>query len=197
MVLPANTLEALFVSKVRLKALKFFLLNPTREIHLRGAVREMNEEINAVRRELERLSQVDLILTESKGNRKYFKLNLAHTYINELVSLFHKSYGLGGDIIAKQDSLGQIEFAVLTPAFTKGIYFGNQIIDVLFVGEVNIKELQKLLEKAEDQIGREVNYSVLKPKELDLRRKRRDQFVTDIMLQDNVMLIGNHENFIK
>lgn len=197
MVLPTNTLESLFVSKVRLKALKFFMLNPTREIHLRGAVREMNEEINAVRRELERLSKVELISSESKGNRKYFKLNLSHVYINELISLFHKSYGLGGDIIQNRESLGIVEFAVLTPAFTKGIYYGNQIIDLLFVGEVNMKVLQKLLDKAEEQIGREVNYSVLKPKELDLRRKRRDQFVTDVMIQDNVMLIGKHEEFIK
>ena len=44
-------------------------------IHLRGAVREFNEEINAVRRELNRLEEAKILLTEKRGNRKYFVLN--------------------------------------------------------------------------------------------------------------------------
>lgn len=195
--LPTNTLEALFVSKVRLKALHFFMLHPAREIHLRGVVREFSEEINAVRRELTRMESVDLITSESKGNRKYFKLNLAHPYINELMSLFHKGYGLGGNIITNKGKLGDVVYALLTPAFTKGIYFGEQIVDVLIVGSVNLDVLQRLIHAAEEQIGREINYSVVKESEFDLRKRRRDQFINDILIQENVMLIGRHEDLIR
>lgn len=195
--LPEKTLGALFVSKVRLKALTYFMLHPNKEIHLRGAVRELQEEINAVRRELSRMEKVDLLVSESKGNRKYFSLNLAHVYINELMSMFHKSYGLGGDIIKNQKALGNVEFALLTPSYTKGIHFGSQVVDLLVVGDVKMQILQNFIDEAEEVIGREINYSMLRSKELDMRRRRRDQFITDIMLQDNVMLIGRHEDFIR
>jgi DNA-binding transcriptional ArsR family regulator len=89
-----KSLELLFVSKVRIKALKYFLLNPTTQIHLRAAVRQFDEEINAVRRELMRFEKMGLLKVESKGNKKYFKLNLDHPFINELLGIVHKSSGL-------------------------------------------------------------------------------------------------------
>ncbi|GIW58909.1 MAG: hypothetical protein KatS3mg086_194 [Candidatus Dojkabacteria bacterium] len=191
------TLESLFVSKVRIKALKFFMLNPSREIHLRGAVRAFEEEINAVRREFSRLEKVQLITSDTKGNRLYFKLNLSHPFINELMSFFHKSYGLGGEIIEMQEKLGDVAFALLTPAFTRGMYFGDQIIDLFVVGKINLKELQKIIHHHEDEIGREINYTVIDENEFKLRKRRGDQFINNIMIQDNVLLIGRHEDLIR
>jgi hypothetical protein len=91
---PKKYLEQLFISKVRVKALRYFFMHQQEVIHLRGAVRELDEEINAVRRELERMESIDLLITERKGNRKYFRLNQDFTFYDELLGVVFKSFAL-------------------------------------------------------------------------------------------------------
>lgn len=192
-----KTLEDIFVSKVRVKALKYFLLNPTRPLHLRGAVREFKEEINAVRRELMRLDAVKLLETEAKGNRKFFRLNIQHPFVSQLMGLFHQTYGLGGELINQQKKLGDLEFAVLTSAFTQGVYVGDQRIDLVLIGMVDMSVLEKIISEYELKTGREVHYTVMRPSEFDLRKRRKDQFIVDLLIQEIIMLIGRREDFIK
>src|SRR3990172_5465532 len=119
-----KSLNYVFISKVRIKALKFFVFNPDVPIHLRGAVRELKEEINAVRRELGRLEEIDFLRTESKGNRKYYSLNQDFAFVTEFMGIFHKTFGLGGLLTAAKDKLGEVQFVILTSSFTKGIRVG-------------------------------------------------------------------------
>ncbi|MCA9386975.1 hypothetical protein KC669_02985 [Candidatus Dojkabacteria bacterium] len=192
-----TSLEMLFVSKVRIKSLKYFLLNPGSKIHLRGAVREFKEEINAVRRELLRLEEMALLKTETGGNRKYFFLNIEHPFIDELISMFHKSYGIGSEIINNSRKLGTIDYAILTPSYTKMAYYGSQVIDMAIIGVVDMHLLSSIVKEFESDFGREIHYTVLKPSEFQIRKRRKDDFIMNLMIQDVVMLLGNHEDFIK
>jgi len=191
-----KSLEHLFISKVRIKALKYFLFNPTTSIHLRGAVREFNEEINAVRRELSRLEEMNLITAESKGNRKYFITNLKHSLIPELMGLFHKSYGLGGMIMENKDKIGDLEFAFLTGAYTKGHHYGSHVVDLVLIGKVDMHVIETLIQKEQSIINREIHYTVLTSSEFQLRKRRKDQFINDLVVQDLVMLAGTREDLI-
>ncbi|GAB4284205.1 MAG: hypothetical protein Kow0081_1280 [Candidatus Dojkabacteria bacterium] len=192
-----KALDLLFVSKVRIKALAYFLLNPDRSIHLRGAVREFKEEINAVRRELLRLEEMKLISVEKQGNRKYFKLNIKHIFIDELMSIFHKSYGIGGEIIQKANKIGDLDFAILTSSYTKGIYIGDQIIDLALIGDVNLTELESIVKAYEHKSGREIHYTVLKTSEFQTRKRRRDDFIMNLVLNKSVMLVGQFEDLVR
>lgn len=192
-----KTIEALFVSKVRIKALKYFFYNPKKSIHLRGAVREFAEEINAVRRELTRLEEVKIIVSENKGNRKYYKLNFEHEFLDELMSIFHKSTGLGYEILRNAKKLGNIEYALLTPVFTRSVFFGSQPIDLLVIGDVDLSLLSEIIREEEFKLNREIHYMVLKSSEFLMRKRRRDQNLIDILFQDFVLLIGKKSDLIK
>lgn len=197
MSLTQKSLESIFISKVRLKVLRHFLFNPDTEIHLRGAVREFQEEINAVRRELTRLEAAKIIKVESKGNRKYFQLNVEHPFVGELLAIFHKSYGLGASLIENSKKMGDVEYAFLTPAFTKNSYYGSQVVDLVVVGNIDLRVLEDLIQKNQQDLKKEIHYMVLKSSEFQLRKRRKDQFVNDLMVQDLVMLIGSIEEFIR
>ncbi len=192
-----KALEHLFISKVRIKALKYFTLNPNKPIHLRGAVREFVEEINAVRRELNRLEETKFIIAESRGNRKYFKTNVEHLFYNELLAMFHKTYGLGGEILDNIKKLGEVEFAFLTPTYTKELYLGGQVVDMVLIGNIDMQVTEEIVKKIQSEQGREIHYMILKPSEFQIRKRRRDQLIVDLMIQDNVMLVGNYDDFIK
>lgn len=192
-----DTLENLFISKVRIKALRYFLMNPETEIHLRGAVREFKEEINAVRRELTRLEEAKIISSTNKGNRKYFELNGDHPFVTELIGICHKSFGLGAEILENVKKIGNIEFALLTPSYTRGIFLNMQIIDMVIVGDIDLKVLEDIVNKCQTKLNKEIHYMVLKSAEFQLRKRRRDQLMLDLLMQDNVLLIGNRDSLVK
>ena len=64
----------IITSKVRIKILELFLADLEEMYHVRGIVRETKEEINAVRRELQRLEKAGILKKEPRGNRLYYWL---------------------------------------------------------------------------------------------------------------------------
>lgn len=189
-------IEYLFVSKVRIKTIRLFFLHSDVPYHIRGVVREIGEEINAVRRELLRLEHIKLLKSERKGNRLYFTLQDTFPFYNELLSIVYKTYGLGGEIIRCQKELGEVKFALLTRTYIKGIRTGVHDIDLIIVGKVNVPALTAAVQRAERQTGREINYTVLKDSELILRKKRRDAFIMNILQGSKVMLVGDEDELM-
>ncbi len=191
-----KAVEYLFISKVRIKILRLFFLHPDVPYHIRGVVREISEEINAVRRELLRLETIQLLKSERKGNRLYFTLLTTFPFYNEILKMIYKTFGLGGEIVRCEKELGDLKFALLTKAYTKGIRTGSDDIDLVLVGKVNIPALTAAVQRAERQTGREINYTVLKDSEFILRKKRKDAFVQDILQGSKVMLIGDEDDLV-
>lgn len=191
-----KSLNYLFISKVRIKCVKYFLFNPDVPIHLRGAVRDFKEEINAVRRELTRLEEIKLIKSESRGNRRYFVLNTEYEFLPELKGMFHKTFGLGGALRSNADKLGELQYAILTDAFVSGNKLGSQDVDLVIIGNIDLQTLADIISDAEKKLGREINYTVLKGSEFILRKKRRDAFVTELLMREKIVVFGNPSDLI-
>lgn len=189
-------MDYLFISKVRIKILQLFYLHPDVPYHIRGVVREIDEEINAVRRELLRLEEIKLLKSEKKGNRLYFSILDTFPFFSEIQSIIYKTFGLGGEIIRSTKELGDVKFAFLTKSYTKGIKEGGQDIDLLLIGKVNVSALSAAVARAERQTGREINYTVLKQSEFVLRKKRRDAFITSLLQGSKIMLIGDEDDLV-
>ena len=191
-----KNLDYLFISKVRIKCIKYFLFNPESPIHLRGLVRELHEEINAVRRELNRLEEVNFVSAESRGNRKFFLLNKDYIFLDELMGLFHKSFGIGGALINNLEKLGEVSYMVLTGSFTYFTPPSKNMIDLVLIGNINVDALTEILTDSEKKLNREINCTVMKVSDFVLKKKRRDLFVMQLLLSKKIMLKGNYEDFV-
>ena len=77
-------LKKLFISKVRVSILKTYLLDLKASFHIRELVRELDEEINAVRRELINLEEAGILKSKKDGN----KLWLFSCYLSFLNVVF-------------------------------------------------------------------------------------------------------------
>jgi hypothetical protein len=150
-----------------------------------------------VRRELNRLEEIKLVSATKRGNRRYYLLNQSHPYFEDLMGLVHKTFGLGGDIVKAGDKLGEIKYALLTSSYTRGIPVVPNDVDLIIVGNANLNLLSEIINNAEKRIGKEVNYTVLTDNEFDIRKKRRDAFVYNLIAGDNVLLIGDRHEFTK
>lgn len=187
-------LERLLISKVRIKILKQYLLNMDQEYHVRGLVRILDEEINAVRRELKNLEAFGLLIPENQTNKLVYKLNHSNPFIHELRALIYKDTPEFQHIIKVLSKIELIENALVTEAFLKKEYSNDQDIDILIIGKPDIRNLTKELHEVEEKLGRELKLAVISKDDFEFRKKKRDTFLLNIMDKDKILLIGSPNN---
>ncbi|MBI4091871.1 MAG: hypothetical protein HY427_01550, partial [Candidatus Levybacteria bacterium] len=171
-------LSDLITSKTRVKILALFLDNPNDMFHVREVVRRVEEEINAVRRELIHLEKKGVLKREPRVNRVYYYLDKNYPHFFDLLSIQAKNTGLGADIIKNRIRLGKIKFAMLSGKFARGIRDNPEEVDLLVVGTIVLPELSLLIKNEEEKRKHEINYTVMTEEEFNFRKKRRDPFIT-------------------
>ncbi len=186
-------LQDIIVSKARIKLLEVFLYQPQEIFYVRQLVRATGEEINAIRRELQRMEKLGMVQKESRGNRVYYSFNKKYSLFGDLLSLVSKSVGLGGQIFKKKAKIGKIKFAMLSGRFARGLSTKEGGVDLLVVGDVFLEKLAEIVRSEEKNLGREINYSVMTVSEFNFRKSRRDPFLLGILGGSRIMLIGDEE----
>ncbi len=190
-------LTDILISKVRVKVFELFLGAPGQSYHVREIVRRVDEEINAVRRELARLENTGFLASEWRANRRYYSVKPSYMFLPEFLSMVNKSVGLGGAIIANRAKLGKINFAMLSGSFVKGKPYTASEIDIFVVGTIVLPELSVIIKEEEARRNREINFTPMTEEEFNFRKNRRDPFVMSILSKSRVMLIGDEEEFVK
>ncbi len=190
-------LENIIVSKVRVKLLEVFFTDPSEMYHVRGLVRKISEEINAVRRELANLLSAGLVKKEQRGNRLYYWLNSNYLFYPELLSIFAKQSGLGSQIIKHRNRIGKILFCVFSSGFIKKEERKSDEVDVLLVGDIVMAELTGLVKSEEEKRNKEINYTTMSGEEFEFRKRRKDPFLLGILSKGKIMIIGDEEELLK
>jgi len=191
------TLQDLFISKVRVKLIQTFLNQPQEMFYVRQLVREIKEEINAVRRELARMERLGLVKKEARANRLYYFFNKSYPYYQDLISLVAKTVGLGAEIIKHKNAIGNLKFVLLSGRYARRMpRKSEEDIDLLLVGQTNLKTLNQLVRQAESNREKEINYAPMTVEEFEFRKARRDPFLQKILMAGRVMLIGDEEEMV-
>ena len=190
-------LKDIVISKVRVKLLTVFFSDPKELYHVRGLVRKVGEEINAVRRELAHLEAAGLLKKEPRGNRLYYWVNPNYPLYREFSAIIAKESGLGGQIIKNRNRIGRINFCVFSEKFVKKAPRREEEVDILVVGEIVMAELAALIKEEEKNRGKEINYTVMTDEEFAFRKKRRDPFLLEILSHGKVMVIGSEEELLE
>lgn len=190
-------LSDIITSKVRIKLLELFYGNPRQMYHVRGVVRELKEEINAVRRDLSRLESAGVIKKEPRGNRVYYWLNEGYPMYEDFLSIVSKTTGLGAQLIANKAKIGKPVFIMFSGRFARQKERRKEDeVDILVVGEIILPELATMVRAEESRRGVEINYTVMSREELEFRKRRRDPFLLGILAGSRVMIVGDEESLV-
>lgn len=190
-------LEDIIISRVRVKILTLFLSHPGTIFHVRDIVRKVNEEINAVRRELAHMEKAGMVKKEQRANRLFYVMRREYPLYFELLELIGKTSGIGSDIIKNRAKLGKIKYAMLSGRYVRRAEKkSNNDIDLLIIGNVVLPELSQLVKTEEVRHGREINYTVMTEEEFLFRKRRRDPFIQGILEGSRVMIVGDEEELV-
>lgn len=189
-------LDDLITSKSRTKLLNVFLSSPSEMYHVRELVRKTNDEINAVRRELQFLEKKGILNKEPRANRIYYFLSKNYPFYYDLLNIGVKLIGLGSDIIKNRTKLGKIKYVMFSGRFARRIKKQPDDVDLLVVGTIVLPELALLVRNEEKRLGTEINYTAMTEDEFEYRKKKRDPFIFNILSGSRIMLIGDEESML-
>lgn len=183
-------LEHLFGSRTRVKLLTLFLHHPEEKFYVRELTRRVQTQINAVRREIQNLVRIGFLREGGEADapgdvkrpgikRKYYAINTQFPLFHEIQSLITKAHVfLERKLDSHIERLGEVEYLAFLGAF---LGHAHAPVDVFLVGTVNERELKKLLQELERELGFEINYTCMTPQEFIYRKDIADRFLHSIL----------------
>ena len=165
-------LESLVTSKTRIKLLLKFFLNSETQAYLRELASEFGESTNAIRVELNRLTDANLLKSKNSGRTILYRANTNHTLFKDIQSVVRKYVGIDRLIDEMVKKLGHLEAAYITGDYAHGLDTG--IIDLVLVGKINSNILIDLTEKTSQLINRKIRTLVLSKSDYKKLSKQLD-----------------------
>jgi len=191
-------LNQLFGSEIRVKILNLLLLHPDQKYQLRELARNLKLPANSARRELANLLDFGVIKAENvqeagankkTSEKKYFSSQADFILYPELRALLAKAQLLCGQkFVNELKKICQPKFLALTGIFTNDVEVKT---DLLFVGQVAHNAFLSLIKDLESRLGREVNFTIMKPAEFEYRQKVMDIFLYSVLEGKTIVLIDN------
>jgi predicted nucleotidyltransferase len=189
---PASLGHALF-SSAQLRVLGVLFGQPNRSFRVTDVIRLASSGAGAVQRELKKLAAAQLI--EFKPDKTY-QANSASPIFRELKSIIRKTVGLLDPL---RDALApfksKISFAFVYGSIAKGTDTAKSDVDLMIVGEdVSYSDVFLNLEKAERALLRPVNPTILTNEEWVKRLSQRSTFLSKVVQQPKLFVIGNDDD---
>lgn len=184
-------LAKLFGSEARVKVLSLFMLNVGSEYYLREIAQKTGLAVRSVQRAVGSLVEIQILQREERANSVYFHLNERNPILEDLKAIFLKTVGLGDllrDVLSKQQN---IEVAFIYGSVAKGEETAESDIDLALIGSISPKNSSAVLRKLEGNVGREINATVFTSEEWGARLGSGDHFVTTLLRERKIMLIGH------
>ncbi|WKZ24501.1 MAG: winged helix-turn-helix domain-containing protein [Patescibacteria group bacterium] len=192
----------LFGSTARVKLLKLFLLNPENSYYVREIARLLDLQLNAVRRELENLEVLGLVVGDvpeegegqvSKTEKKYYRANVNFVLFKEIKELILKAQILcEPEFTEKLRKIGEVKLLLLSGLFLND---PEAPVDLLIVGEFKPNKLAALLRELEQELVSEVRYTVMSEADFKYRRQVTDVFLFSV-IEGNKIIVIDEMNYL-
>jgi len=182
-------LESLFGSKSRTRLLRFFVLNPGKEVTMRELKKKMNVDGRRIRADINMLLRIELITQATRKGEKYYTLNESFPYYVELRNLFIKAntYPQCKEL-HKINEAGRVKLILVTGIF---LNYDKARLDILVVcDDMSRTKLAKAIEAIEAEIGREVRYMAMTSDELTYRLDMMDRFLIEVLSSPHDIIVN-------
>ncbi len=198
---PQTQFEKLFGSKTRAKLLKLFFNDPDKSYYVREISREINEQINSVRRELKNLEELGLIKGGEQNNKIYFSANKLYKFCDAFVEIFTNRPGSSAAGKSRTSwwelTLKPIRPLVRALLVVSRVRMGDPGIDLLIVGDNSGGQLTEWAASVEKRQGRELKYVIMTAEDFRYRANVKDKFMSDILDSGPMVVIDDEKVLAK
>ncbi len=186
-----NVADALF-PKVRQRVLAVLFSTPDRSYFANEVIALARSGTGAVQRELADLAAAGVITLRPVGNQKHYQANAACPVFAELRGLVIKTVGVA-DVVrrALAPLAADIEIAFIHGSIAAQADTAGSDVDLIVVSPtLGYADVLSALEPASQRIARPINPTIYSPGEWQQRLQEDRAFVTRVMQQPRIGLIG-------
>jgi DNA-binding transcriptional ArsR family regulator len=187
-----NVLADLLSSKV--KAEMFRLLFGVRDerLHLRELARQSGLAVGTVRQELNRLTRLGVVESETSGNRTYYRANQAHPLYSGISGLVLKPVG---EVESLRDTLRETPVRV---PFIYGPAAGHRELlarelDLMVIGWIAKRRLAALLTTWAEAAGRGMRFYLRTVEQFRRQRRAHAPFLSRVLAGPRLFIVGDEQ----
>ena len=191
----ASSLADALFPKVRQRVLAVLFGTPDCSFYANEVIALAQSGTGAEQRELAALAEAGLLTVSKQGNQKHFQANAAAPVFAELRGLVLKTMGLADVLrVALAPMALQIDAAFVYGSVAKQQDTASSDIDLMVVSpSLAYADVYGALESAAATLGRTINPTLHEPVELARRNRQDNAFVTRVLQQPKIWLIGTEE----
>jgi predicted nucleotidyltransferase len=148
----------------------------------------------SVEEELQKLVDLELLVTSKESHRRYYSANTAHPLYPELRSIVLKTAGLRV-VLLEALSSEKIQFAFVFGSLAAVKERAESDLDLMIIGSAGHRDLATPLRGLTERLGREINPHFFTLEELNRRLAVRDHFLSDVLAKPKLFIIGDEHEF--
>lgn len=187
-----NTLADLLSSRVKAEVFRLLFGTLDQELHVREIERRSGLADATVRQELKRLTRVGVVERRRDGNRTYYRASTSHPLYPDIRNLVLKTSGLV-DVLRNVLTHSGIRLAFVFGSLARSNGKAHSDVDLMVIGTISLRQLGRSLSGAGTKLGREINPHVLTAEEFAKRRKTREHFITTVLSEPRLFVIGSDD----
>lgn len=191
-----SSLAAALFSGTQQRVLGLLFGQPDRSFYATELIALAGVGSGSVQRELARLAHSGLVTVRPVGSQKHYQANPDSPIYTELCGIARKTVGLAEPLREALAPLAsQIHAAFVFGSVAKKTDTATSDIDLMiFSDTLEYGDTFLVLQGAAAQLGREINPTIYTRKELAKRIKDGEGFVTRVLSQPKVWLIGGEDD---
>jgi DNA-binding transcriptional ArsR family regulator len=187
-----NSLAELLSSRVKAEIFRLLFGPADGELHVREIERRSGLADATVRQELKRLTRLGVVEMRRDGNRTYYHANRQNPLYPDIRNMVIKTSGLA-DVLREALTHPGVRLAFVFGSMASHNGKVSSDVDLMVIGTISFRQLGKLMSGVAMKLGREINPHVLTPEELMKRKRTREHFITTVLSEPRLFVIGNED----
>jgi len=177
-------------TKLRRNILTYSFTHPNENYYVRELAVLINEDPGNLSRELRRLEQEGLYISQIRGGSKFYSLSKDYPLFEELKKIISKTEGAEGSLKSLLDEFKGIILGLIYGSYAKDKINKTSDIDLVVVGDLPKDQFTRKIRNLESKLNREINFTSYSPKDFDKKRKQKGGFLNLVLKGDIIVLKG-------
>lgn len=185
-------LSKIFGSKCRAKLLEKFFLDfyagKNEGFHMRGMARDLGEQINSVKRELDNLEELWVLKSKTVLRKKIFTVNANFYLTTEFKNIFLKTYNPLDEIKKYFKTQNLLEVIIVNESVkNKLTEDGKAILDIFMIGEIEREGFSEFLQSI--FFDKKIKFAIISTEDFFNRLSYGDKLIHNILREKGNIFI--------